>query len=129
MTTEIKLTLYVLFLHWLADFVFQSNWMAQNKSKANFPLWCHVGAYSLTMFLGLSLVPVVINGFPFGTGMLWIAVFSLLNGLAHFGVDFITSRINSKLWQAGKVHYFFVSVGFDQLIHYVILLSTIGLIL
>lgn len=42
--------------------------------------------------------------------------------LGHIATDAITSRINSKLWAAKKVHWFFVSVGFDQWIHFVTLI-------
>ena len=43
-------------------------------------------------------------------------------GLIHFPVDYVTSRLNSKLYQAGKNHEFFVSIGFDQWIHFATIL-------
>lgn len=109
------LILYILFLHWLADFVCQSDWMAQNKSKAMWPLVVHIAVYTWILMFGLM-------------SMTGIFEYALLNGLIHLGVDFVTSRINSKLWQAGKVHWFFVSVGLDQLIHTATLLLTMGLL-
>ncbi len=42
---------------------------------------------------------------------------ALLLFVTHWVIDYCTSRITSQLWQAGDVHYFFVVVGFDQLLH------------
>ena len=36
----------ILAVHWLADFVGQSDWMAQNKSKRLWPLLAHVLVYT-----------------------------------------------------------------------------------
>lgn len=94
-----------MFAHWVADFVCQSDWMAQNKSKSNQALTIHCNVYSLVIGL-----------------MTWNFLFGLAVGLIHYPVDYITSRINSKLWAEKKVHWFFVSVGFDQFIHFVTLI-------
>jgi len=45
--------------------------------------------------------------------------------VTHFVTDAITSRINTRLWQEKQVHWFFVSVGFDQFIHYITLALTL----
>jgi Protein of unknown function (DUF3307) len=97
-----NLIIYLLFCHWVGDFVLQSDYMAQNKSKSNKALSIDCFVYGLTLGI-MTLNPV----------------FGLINGLIHFPVDYVTSRINSKLWAEKKVHYFFVSVGFDQWIHFV----------
>lgn len=44
----------------------------------------------------------------------------------HFLTDAITSRINSRLWEAQRVHAFFVGVGADQLSHTYALVLTFG---
>ncbi len=44
--------------------------------------------------------------------------FCMITLITHTITDYFTSRLNSKLWAGGKVHYFFVSVGFDQVLHY-----------
>lgn len=97
--------IYLLFLHWMADFVCQPDVIAQNKSKDNLALAFHCAIYSSIFILGT---------FNF--------VFAMLLGLLHFPVDYVTSRINSKLYAEGKIHNFFVSIGFDQWIHFVTIL-------
>lgn len=102
-----ELILYVLFLHWLGDFVFQTDAMAKNKSTSWMWLCHHITAYQTVLFVGL--VPVL--------GWKVAGVYALANGGLHFLVDAVTSRINSYLWKNGKVHWFFVSIGFDQFLH------------
>lgn len=110
---EVKTIIWLLFAHWIADFVCQSDWMAQNKSKDFMALFIHCSVYTAIVW-GFSILlnnshPITYK-FP-----MWIF-------LGHIATDAITSRINSKLWAAKKVHWFFVSVGFDQWIHFVTLI-------
>lgn len=98
----------ILFTHWVSDFVTQSDRVAKGKSKNNFVLLEHVALYSLP-FYGLAYL-------VFGS-LLTATTYWGVNMLAHFITDYVTSRINSKLYQQGKTHEFFVCVGFDQLIH------------
>jgi hypothetical protein len=79
--------------------------MAINKSKSNKWLALHVLAYS-ACFL------------PFGG---W---FALVNYGLHFCTDYVTSRITSRLWQAGQRHWFFVVIGIDQALHVTALTTT-----
>jgi len=98
----------VLGVHFFSDFVLQSDWMAKNKSKSNKALLIHTSVYCLPFFL-------------FG----W--KYALVNMVLHTAIDYVTSRITSKLYAQGKVHEFFVVIGFDQYLHAVCLISTIGL--
>lgn len=104
------LIMLVLFNHFVADFVFQSNWMAQNKSKLMIPLLVHIGVYSLFLLI------------PFG----W--KYALINGGLHFSIDIWTSRLSSYFWKKQKVHEFFVVIGFDQFLHACCLILTLPLI-
>jgi Protein of unknown function (DUF3307) len=110
---DAKVLLAVLFVHWLGDFVLQNGWMAQGKSKKMLPLLAHVGAYTATLFL---LLPVL--------GLTKTVIFALVNGVAHGAIDFCTSRLNVRLWEAKRVHGFFVSVGYDQLMHGALIVAT-----
>lgn len=94
----------ILTLHFIGDFLFQTDWMAKNKSKRNEVLLVHVLVYCLPLFL-----------------LGW--KFALMSASLHFWVDFVTSRVTSKLWAKGKTHWFFVVIGFDQLLHAICLLK------
>lgn len=88
----------ILWLHFLGDFVFQSDEVAKQKSSDNGVLLQHVILYAL---------PLLIIG--------WL--FALINAAIHYGVDFITSRMTSWLWQNELRHWFFIVIGLDQAIH------------
>jgi len=113
MEINLIIVLFILFWHWFADFVCQTDWMATNKSKNMFPLVSHTVVYSII----------------FGMCMLFIntpiaSSFMAITFMCHTITDYFTSRLNSKLWNEKKVHWFFVSVGFDQFLHYAQLLLT-----
>lgn len=125
----------VLVLHAVGDFFLQTNWMALNKSKNPMALLSHGATYSYPFILIASLVDPV-------TGLLWVAG----NGVAHILVDAITSRITSRLWfvemddQTGisamgvkfndkKRHWFFVTIGVDQVLHFSILFASAAYLL
>lgn len=133
-----RLLLILLTVHFVADFLCQSEWMALNKSKRWDALLLHVTIYACCFV-------------PFGFR------FALVTFAAHFVTDAITSRVTSRLWfidlyprpeehvyrgataaayRAGAIddayygkypffarvlpaqyHWFFVVIGFDQLLH------------
>ena len=111
----------LLAVHWVADFVLQSRWMAINKSKRLDALMIHVTTYTLTLLIGSSLILGV-------SKIASLLLFVGANGLFHLGTDFVTSRIASRLWQQQHEHNFFVMIGFDQLIHQVTLAATLWFI-
>ena len=102
--------LALLAVHWVADFVLQTHWQAQNKSKNNEALVRHVGVYTGMLALAVPFIfwPVVTFG-PF--------LFVVFNGVLHLGTDYVTSRLSSRLYAKQDWHNFFVVIGFDQLIH------------
>jgi hypothetical protein len=102
---DLGLIIAILSLHFVGDFIFQSDWMAINKSKSNFALGIHVVTYSIPLCL---------------LGFWWAGI----NGILHGGVDFVTSRITAELWIRQQRHWFFVVVGADQLIHSFCLFGT-----
>jgi VIT1/CCC1 family predicted Fe2+/Mn2+ transporter len=100
--------LALLSVHFVADFVLQSDWMAQNKSQRWDALTAHVAVYTV------AFLPVALYwwGNSPTTFQFLVITFAL-----HFLTDAITSRINSRLWAAKRVHAFFVGIGADQLSH------------
>lgn len=130
----------LLVAHFVADFLCQTDWMALNKSKRWDALALHVGVYAVVLVLVLAVAgydwsPAASRG---------LALFVWVNAAAHFVQDAITSRINARLWffrptycggrgpvpvphfeaAGGNRHWFFVAIGFDQLLHYVVLFVT-----
>ena len=116
----------VIAMHWFADFVLQTDWQAKNKSKDNFALLFHVTTYTICIFVcGIFFLT---NELTLQNIKIW-EVWAFLNGVVHFGVDYVTSRINTYLWNKGRVHDFFVMVGFDQVIHYACLFGSLAYII
>lgn len=107
----------IIFSHWFADFIAQSDWMAKNKSKSWVALSLHILMYTTSLTIFLSLVH---------PETAW--KYALVNGVAHFVVDAITSRITAKLYAKGDVHNFFVVIGLDQAIHMSTLVATLPLL-
>lgn len=100
--------LLVIWIHFVADFIFQTDKMALNKSTSNKWLLSHVSVYTIPL--------------------LWFGwKFALINGAAHFATDFCTSRWTSALWKKQKRHEFFIVIGLDQAIHMTTLILTLGM--
>ena len=145
--------IYVLLVaHFVWDFICQTDWMAQNKSKRWDALAFHVGVYTLVLAVIVAFSQPD-SEYPYTT-LKHFGWFVLVNGAAHFAQDAITSRINARLWffqpasgvweqptdangytpmlwnpwvlAGGDRHWFFVGIGADQLLHYVTLFVTAG---
>lgn len=108
MTASILLILALLWVHFLSDFLLQTDRMALSKSASLKWLSIHIGVYSL---------PFLIFGWRY----------ALANAGLHWLTDFVSSRITSRLWKAEKRHWFFVVIGLDQAIHLSCLILTIPL--
>jgi membrane-bound metal-dependent hydrolase YbcI (DUF457 family) len=103
-----------LIVHWVADFVLQTDWEAKNKSTNNLALTKHVLKYS---FVWLILTIGIVYGTNDRSNDL-LLLFAPITFVCHWITDYFTSRLNTRLWKNGKVHNFFVSIGFDQILHY-----------
>lgn len=90
-------------LHFIGDFICQSDYIALNKSKDNKVLGLHCLIY--TAFFTC-----------FGP------VFAMWVFVTHFITDYFTSRLNSYLYPRNR-HWFFVGIGADQMIHQLTLIS------
>lgn len=118
---ELSHIIVILIGHFVADFLFQNSWMAKNKSQNNFPLFVHGLTYGLVLTLIVySFIPTI----SFTTAI----EFGVVSAILHFVVDYFTSKITS--WQYKKGYMgsnaipnigFFSTIGFDQLIHNIML--------
>lgn len=115
-------TILILISHWFADFVFQDSWMAENKHKDLSALHSHVSIYSLVLFICLT------NPLSyFHYNIQYLIYFVLLNAVLHGFVDFFTSKLAHKFWASQNYRLFFVTLGFDQLLHQICLITTAGI--
>jgi len=121
---SLNVVLAVIFIHWVADFVIQTKWEGENKSKNNKALVSHTFKYSFLW--GIFGVVFLAHNLQYDVWDLFI--FLGVTFVAHTITDYFTSRLNTKLWNEKRVHDFFVSVGFDQVLHYFQLLLTIFLL-
>ena len=107
------LIVWMSFAHWVADFVCQSDWMAQNKSKRFWPLYLHCLCYAIVMGVSFGFLTHSFHkGLVMYNLMLW----------SHLVVDYFTSRWNRYLWERKEVHWFFVFVGLDQFFHFYVII-------
>ena len=117
---ELYLIFYLLFVHWVADFVFQDEEWALNKSTSWNALMEHTSVYAGV--LCIAFIPI-----------LWTSAiyFAAVNFIWHTTIDFITSKIVKKRFEnkylGGSIPNLgaFTIIGFDQVLHYIILFATL----
>lgn len=114
----------ILIIHYLFDFVFQSEWMAKNKSKELNPLMLHICVYSMGLVLMMMFNIHLFVNVPIYVLNLWFWT----NLTAHFLTDFISSTISAHFFSNNKTRYGFLTVGLDQLIHYLTIFYTLLLL-
>ena len=119
------ISLWVVFsiiaIHYIADFCLQTEYQATNKSKSWEALLDHTFIYSCCWALPSLYWFAEINVY-------YPTIFFLVTFIVHTVTDYYTSRLNKKLavkaLQTNNWHNFFVSVGFDQVLHYIQLFLT-----
>ncbi len=107
----------ILLIHWIGDFVLQTDKQAKNKSVSWINLIDHTVVYTF-MWVILIFPTAVMND---NMNLLW---FIPITFICHTATDYYTSRVNRQLYEQNKIHAFFVSVGFDQMLHYLQLITT-----
>ena len=119
MTITFQTFLFILIIHYLADFVLQTPEQSEKKSTSLKFLTYHVLTYSAVWFAAaFILVPDPIRA----------AGFAGITFATHWIIDFSTSRIGKVFWDKKDYHNGFNVVGADQILHYVQLYWTIYLI-
>lgn len=111
--------------HFIGDYVLQTSWMAVNKSSSLKALCSHIAQYSGTLAL-ISVWGFLAIDFTPASKALFVWI--LLNGLAHFVIDLITSRLGKAAKQAGKEKNFWLVIGADQLLHQLCLFGSLVLL-
>lgn len=113
--------LLIIWGHYVADFVFQLDRMAKNKSKSVSALKEHIYWYSFILFLFAIFI--------FKFNIVLAILYVLVNGISHYYVDKYTSKITSRLYAKGKMGAdkfpnfgFYSIIGLDQAIHMTILI-------
>lgn len=114
-----ELLLLLFFLHWFGDFVCQTRWMADNKSKNLAALTSHVAVYTLVLTFGVLFYVGLWGGLNE-----WLLYFALANFVLHWLTDITTSQFTKYFWAKKDIHKFFATIGFDQFIHQVCLVVT-----
>lgn len=95
----------LIWIHFIADFILQTDDIAKAKSTSNKALLIHVVIYSVLL--------------------LWFGwLFAIVNLVGHAITDYFTSRTASYFYQNDQRHWFFVTIGFDQAIHLTMLVLT-----
>lgn len=117
MSLPLNLVIWFLLTHYIADFVFQSRWMGNNKSSQWLPMTAHIATYTFLLAFSASIV-----------GIHWV-MYASINGAAHLVTDLFTSRVSKYFWYVEKdEHAFWCTIGFDQFAHVAVLLSSIPLL-
>lgn len=112
----------MLFGHWVSDFVAQPHWISLRKSKEWLVLANHAGRITLGGFVTALVIIAFFDGGDVNDAAWW----ALINGVGHFAIDAVTSRMTSRLWKEEKVHEFFVVIGFDQFLHMALAVTTLA---
>lgn len=95
------------------------------KSSSNIALGKHVAVYSAALFVFvIPIISVLQTEHSTSSWLTSVFLWAAFNGVMHFGVDYITSRVNKSLYEQNRIHDFFVSVGFDQWVHFFFLFTS-----
>ncbi len=118
--------IYILLVHWFADFILQTRHMATRKSTSNYYLTMHVAIYSFVSILLWEFF-FLLDGTKMSTFTIFTTFF--VTFVTHWITDYITSRLSSKYFLAKKEKEFFNVIGFDQWIHALTLFLTYNYII
>jgi len=130
---------YIVVIHFIADFIFQAEEWATNKSKNIVPLVMHTFTYTLVWMIPAGflfsspcdLSPIFgrcVDGYK-------VLTFLGVTFVAHTITDYFTSKIVSKKFAnqeyGSPIPNFgaFTIIGFDQVLHYAQLFLTYHLLI
>ena len=102
-------------MHIIGDFILQGSKLSKRKILKLPALFEHTGIYTATLII---LSPLFLS-----LTFLQSLIFSFLNGVLHFVVDFVTCKVKKKYWEVDEEKYF-KTIGLDQTLHIIILIVT-----
>lgn len=102
--TDAHILIWVLAVHFFADFSCQTQWMATNKSKNNKALAAHILTYAAVM--SVFLIPTGIS-----------LTFVLSNAILHLLTDYVSSRFSSRFYREERIGAFWNVIAADQFAH------------
>lgn len=110
----LSVIIIIVLIHWFADFVLQTRWQANNKSKLLKALLYHTGIYSA---IWLFPMLIIFNGITndFYLSLKLSLYFTIITFVCHTTTDYITSRVNARFW---------INLEFDQVLHSIQLFVT-----
>lgn len=106
----------ILFVHYFIDYGLQAwaGWGARKHRDVGALLW-HVWSY---------LVALLLVGHLLVGPNEHVAMWALLNSVAHLAVDGVTSRVTHRLHETGRTRAFWNVHGLDQFLHVPLLLGS-----
>jgi len=116
---DVYLVIWLLFAHFVADFVFQSTKTGLTKSKCNNTLTTHVCIYILVLW-AMLLPTEIADSSTFGLA------FACFNGMLHWPTDWLSSRLAGTYHREQRLYAFWKVIGLDQLAHTACLVLTAG---
>ena len=110
-----KIFILIFVMHVVAGFFLQSKKISKLKREKSQYLFLHVGIYTLffIVFSPILLDLTILQGLAY----------SLLNGVLHLVVDYITGKFKTKYFEKNNLN-FKLTVGIDYLLHVSILIIT-----
>jgi hypothetical protein len=118
--------IYILFSHFVADFIMQTHEMATGKSNSIYWLTRHILSYGKTFFVSslLFIFIAILCGYDCVHLAPLIILYIFMNMALHWVTDYFTSKQTKKYFSKNDYHNGFVWVGLDQFIHQITLITT-----
>lgn len=118
--SELILLLSIFVLHYIGDYVLQTREMAENKSHSLKFLSMHVMFYVIPFLIAYMIFDVLMtfNDMPLDIksaekmayGIIWFF-------FSHWFIDMFTSKMSHNYHKKNKTKPFWLTIGFDQLLH------------
>lgn len=123
MQFELYCLFYLLFSHWIADFVIQGGDVIEGHADARY-IHMHCLRYAL-FFPSASVIAALF----LGASITQFAVFSLINVVSHYAIDYFAIPCASAFFRERRAKQGLCALALDQLLHTMIVIFSFVLIL